>query len=146
MRTTSTKLNLNCSRLKSHLINTRNAQVMERLQRIYQTKLSGGHLNVFCVSNTDYWTHRDKRKNQALPYLHLSGILNLRRHCISIVAQSQLRAAKSYIEDELPALLRSIELWVQSGSGGIDAERRRAIRDGVGRINSQLQAVREQTL
>jgi hypothetical protein len=93
---------------------------------------------VFCVSNTDYWEHRFSRKEQASDYRHLSNIILVRQHCIALVAQSQFRAATEYIRDKVPALLGSIELWVQSGAGDVGVERRQAIRRGVDQIELQL--------
>jgi len=70
---------------------------------------------VFCVSNTDYWEYRGLPKDSALPLLELSGILELRRYCISLLVPSQLRIAVEYICHSIPATLGAIKLWAQSG-------------------------------
>ena len=98
-------------------------------------------MKVFCVSNTDYWEHREAPKEDALPALRLSRIIDVRRHCISIVAESQLRAATEYVKDVVPALLGSIELWVQSGSGSMSAERKQAIRNALDEVERGLHGV-----
>ncbi|KAF1809509.1 hypothetical protein P152DRAFT_441705 [Eremomyces bilateralis CBS 781.70] len=124
--------------LKSHLMTTRSRNVMRKLTEEYNGKFPNIELTTFCVSNTDYWNFRKKPREKAQPYMDLSGIPGIRKHCISIVAQSQLRAAKGYIEHEIPALLGSIELWVQSGAGGIDAGRKEAIRNLIDDVDKQL--------
>lgn len=77
----------------------------------------------------------------AHPSLKLSGILGVRKHCLSIVAESQLRAATEYLTDAIPAVLGSVELWVESGSGSVGAERKRVIREQLEEIESALDVV-----
>lgn len=115
--------------------------VTESLRRTYQDQTTSSALKVFCVSNTEYWEHRQKPKEEALPVLRLSGILDVRKNCISIVAESQLCAATEYMKNTIPALLGSIELWVQSGSGSASAERKRDIRNVLDRMQSELDGV-----
>lgn len=98
-------------------------------------------MKVFCVSNVEYWENRLKPKEKALPFLLLSGILEVRRDCISIVAESQFRAATEYMKSTIPALLGSIELWVQSGSGSVASERKEAIRNVLDGIKRELDGV-----
>jgi len=95
-------------------------------------------LKVFCVSNADYWEHRASPKDDALPFLQLSGILSVRKHCISMVASSHLRAAMKYLNDDIPVFLGDIELWVQSGAGSVDAERREEIRQTLSTVEASL--------
>ena len=85
-----------------------------------------------------YSKERDKPAQKALPFLNLSGILELRRHCIGIVADSHLRATTEYIRDEIPAFLGSVELWVQAGSGDVNAERKQQILNAVSAIQREL--------
>lgn len=128
--------------LKSHLINTRNQMVTESLRRTYQDQTTSRALKVFCVSNTEYWEFRQKPNEEALPVLRLSGILDVRKNCISITAESQLCAATEYMKNTIPALLGSIELWVQSGSGSASAERKRDIRNVLDRMRSELDGLK----
>jgi hypothetical protein len=51
-----------------------------------------------------------------------SGILALRKYCIGIVAESHLRAAINYVENQVPALLGSVQLWIDAGSGTASVE------------------------
>jgi hypothetical protein len=108
---------------------------------LYENQTSAGNLAVFCVSNFDYWEHRDEPKDQALPFLQLSGILQVRRKCLSLVVEGQLRAATEYVTNAIPALLGSIELWIQAGAGSVGAERKQAIRSALDRIELELEAV-----
>ncbi|OQV10816.1 hypothetical protein CLAIMM_14754 isoform 3 [Cladophialophora immunda] len=128
--------------LKTFLVNTRNQQVTASLQTIYQQRIPGGNLPVFCISNLDYWEHRKKPKAESMPFLQLSGILQVRKYCLSIVAESQLRAAVSYMTDAIPALLGSVELWVQSGAGSLSAERKQTIRNSIEEIEDALDTLK----
>lgn len=103
--------------------------------------MSDGRLRVFCISNKFYWDHRDLPKGDALPFLQLSGIIAVRRHCISIVADSQLRSATKYIRDSIPAILGDIALWVQSGSGTANAERNQVVRETLNALEARLRRV-----
>lgn len=76
-----------------------------------------------------------------MPFLRLSGILAVRKHCISLVAESQLRAAKSYITGSIPLVLQGIQLWVESGSGSMDAERRATIRSTLNELEVKMTRV-----
>jgi hypothetical protein len=130
--------------LQRHIITTRNRKVSSQLQRRYRNDLAlaGGNLRTFCVSNVIYWDKRTKRVDVARPFLELSGILDLRRYCIGIVAESHLRATVEYIRDEIPALLGSIELWVQAGSGNASAEVKQQILDAVSDVQRHMDEVR----
>ena len=88
-----------------------------------------------------YWKYRLRPLEIARPVLALSGIIEVRKHCVSIVAQSQFRASNHFMRVEIPALLRSIEMWVRSGAGDITTERRLAIRDVVHTIEAGFQNV-----
>lgn len=128
--------------LKRHIITTRNRKVSNDIQRRNRDNITGEGLKTFCVSNVLYWEQRNKPVRESKPFLELSGILDLRRHCIGIVAESHLRATVEYIRDEIPALLGSIELWVQAGAGNASAERRQQILDVVSTVQSLMDEVR----
>jgi len=133
---------LTSSRLKRYLVLTRNHIVRQQLREAYVERIPGDDLSVFCVSNRDYWSHRDLPRDQSEDVLKLSGIIEVRKHCIGIVAESQLRAATLYMQHQIPALLDSLQLWVQSGSGSLSAERKRAIRDALDDVERRLRRVR----
>ncbi|KAH8648902.1 hypothetical protein BGZ60DRAFT_422535 [Tricladium varicosporioides] len=124
--------------LKQYLINTRNAEVKQRLSDIYQNAIPGNDLEIFCVSNDVYWKHRDSPKDDAFPFLQLSGIFTVRKHCISMVAKSQLDIARKYVTDNIPVHLGEVELWVQSGAGSMDAERKERTRKALDIVEAQL--------
>lgn len=98
---------------------------------------------MFCVSNILYWDERHKPRDVALPSLQLSGILALRKHCLGIIADSQLSIAKRHIENDIPAILGEAALWVESGAGSAVAEQKLHIRDTLNLIESRLKRVRE---
>ena len=129
-------------RLEKFLIGNRNSSVIMTLKNLYQDKVPGNELTVFCVDNLMYKGHRNDPKDVALEFLHLSGIVAVRKHCISLVANSQLLNAREYIKDDIPALLGDIDLWIQSGAGTVDAERKAEIRETVNALEAQLKRVR----
>jgi hypothetical protein len=114
---------------------------MRTLNDLYRSRVPDGGLRVFCVSNMIYWDNRELSKDNALPILQLSGIIAVRRHCISIVADSQLRAATKYIRDSIPAILSEIALWVESGAGSLSAERKKAVRETLNVVEARLRTV-----
>ncbi|KAH7161710.1 hypothetical protein EDB81DRAFT_683686 [Dactylonectria macrodidyma] len=124
--------------LQAYLIKTRNSTIERKLRDQYRDKVPGGDLRVFCVSNKNYWENRTEPRDAALPHLHLSGILEVRKYCISIVANSQRRLAIRYMRDEIPALFAQIELWVQSGAGSADAERKEVVRRTLNELEGRL--------
>jgi flagellin-like hook-associated protein FlgL len=58
-----------------------------------------------------------------------------------MVADRQLRVATKYIQDDIPALLEDVELWVQSGAGSVDAEQKAAIRETLNNLEARLNRV-----
>jgi hypothetical protein len=77
-----------------------------------------------------------------LPYLNLSGILDMRQHFVSKVADSQVRLAQAYMQNHIPDVLRDLELWVEDGAGSLSTERRIAVQRTLGEVEEQLDAVR----
>ncbi|KAH6633922.1 hypothetical protein B0J18DRAFT_414751 [Chaetomium sp. MPI-SDFR-AT-0129] len=125
--------------LQRYLITTRNDKVEARLLAKYRGKIPGGNLHVFCASNTLYWEKRDSRPlGVTIRFLELSGIIPIRRHCMGLVSQNQLRIATKYLRDDIPNLLSKVELWVQKGAGTADAEKKRAVREALDQLEGQL--------
>lgn len=106
------------------VIGLRNTQVTDDLLEQYQDYRLTATSKIFCVSNKTYWEFRNRPIAIARPYLVTSGIIDLRRHCIEIVAQSRLVAITEFVRDRIPALLDSIELWVDAGSPSRTTEMR----------------------
>ncbi|KAK0742907.1 hypothetical protein B0T18DRAFT_489791 [Schizothecium vesticola] len=128
--------------LQSYLIATRNALITAQLTEQYGPQVLGGNISVFCASNTIYWDNRNKTPaERAMTFLRLSGILDIRRHCIALVSESQLRIAVQYMQDKLPNLISRIELWVQSGAGTADAEQKQAVRAALDQLEASLRQV-----
>ncbi|KAK3331432.1 hypothetical protein B0H66DRAFT_546532 [Apodospora peruviana] len=125
--------------LQNYLIVERNALVTTELTEKYRPQVPGGNISVFCASNTIYWDNRNKTPaERAMPFLRLSGILEIRRHCIALVSESQLRIAVHYMQDKLPNFISRIELWVQSGAGTTDAEQKQAVRAALNQLEASL--------
>ncbi|KAF5644498.1 hypothetical protein F52700_2498 [Fusarium sp. NRRL 52700] len=120
--------------LKQYLITNRNRIITDSLNTTYANRVT----RVFCVSNTIYWQNRTAKKSEAKRHLDLSGILQVRKHCISIVANSQRRIATQYMKDQIPALLADIELWVQSGARTASEERREALCQTLDSVERRL--------
>lgn len=131
----------NLDRLRRHIITVRNDKVSRSVQDKYRSHPIAANPKTFCVSNRIYWSQREKPVSSALPYLQLSGILDLRRHCIGIVAESHLRATTEYIKDEIPAFLGSVALWVEAGFGNASTERKQQILEAVSTIQRELEEV-----
>ncbi|KAK3994289.1 hypothetical protein QBC44DRAFT_322976 [Cladorrhinum sp. PSN332] len=126
-------------RLHHYLVTIRNGWVISKLKRKYQIATAPEfELQVHCVSNSHYWDHRHEAKSKSLPYLELSGIISLRRHCASLVSQAQHRLAKRYIQDEIPGFLGELELWIQAGSTSAEGEGKKLIREVVDKVASTL--------
>ncbi|PMD51050.1 uncharacterized protein K444DRAFT_543887 [Hyaloscypha bicolor E] len=125
-------------KLKEYLVQARNARVTAELHDLYRSRVPDGRLEVFCVSNTDYWEHRDQPKDSALPLISLSGIIELRRHCVSLLEDDQLRIAMKYIRDDIPAILCDIALWVRSSTESINTERMETVRETLDALEARL--------
>lgn len=121
----------------------RNDITKSKLRKNYQDKVPGRMLEVFCVSNTKYWEYRNEPITDALRQLQLSGILAVREHCMEMVSESQRRMAEHYMKHSIPALLRNVDLWVQSGLGTMTAERKQNIRDTLNSLEGRLKRVCE---
>jgi hypothetical protein len=128
--------------LQRFIVQLRNNKVTHELRQNYRNYPVAALLRIFCVSNTVYWDHREKAAEVALPFLDFSGIIELRRYCIGIVGQSRLQAIRTFIKDDIPALIGSMELWVEVGSGSASAESKQRILDAVAAIQLNFDQVR----
>lgn len=132
--------------LKRFIVQLRNNKVSNGLRQTYRDYPIAASLQIFCVSNQIYWNNREKPRDVALPYLAFSGIIELRRYCIGIVGQSRLQAIRTFIKDDIPALVGSIELWVEVGSGSASAETKQRILDAVAAMQQEIDQVRKSPL
>lgn len=122
-------------------IRTRNSHVIQELRKRPEAQARGDTLPVFCVGNKMYQEKRKLDKSVALKYLNLSGIIEARKHLVAVVGESQLRASKNFLEHNVPALLRDVELWVQSGAGSASAEEKQAVRHVLRKAERKLEKV-----
>jgi hypothetical protein len=88
------------------LIQARNKKVKENLQAVYAEHFSPKRMPVFCVDNVYY---QEQESHQAVD---LSGIPDLRRYCLSLPGRALFRSADTYLETRLPALINSLEIWL----------------------------------
>lgn len=58
-----------------------------------------------------------------------------------MVAKCQHRIATKFIQDEIPAVLSNITLWVQSGVTSASAEQKKAICSALNALEAQLKRV-----
>ena len=120
----------------------RNAKVTAKLIRTYADKIPGGQLRVFCASNTLYWKWRNVRSaDRALPFLRQSGILAIRRHCMGLASESQLRIALQYIRHDVPNVIDQVEVWARSGAVSTNEAQTRAVRAVLDAIDARLRRV-----
>jgi GTPase SAR1 family protein len=127
--------------LLCHLMRLRNGKVSDGLRKEHQSHPYATTMRTFCVSNEIYRNNWEKPMTAALPHINLSGIPELRRYCIGIVAESHLRATREFVQEEIPAFLDSVRLWVEAGSGRASSERRKQICDAVSAIQGELDEV-----
>ncbi|PTU21875.1 hypothetical protein P175DRAFT_0436233 [Aspergillus ochraceoroseus IBT 24754] len=124
-------------RLKKLLIETRNRDANQKLSKKYNRVVK-----VFCVSSQLYTKHRADGRQQASEYIDLSGILELRQYCQLVPAQAQFQATSAFLENSVPALLKSLDQWILAGSNRVTVERaqtlRRALDEARATITSRL--------
>lgn len=120
----------------------RNNSVTDKLAEMFRDKIPGGNLRVFCAGNKMYWQHRPvKPKEKAHLFLQLSGIPAVRRHCMAMVSESQLRVALKYMRDDIPDVVSNLDLWVRSGAESADAAQKQAIREAIDELEARLHGV-----
>ncbi|KAK7964343.1 hypothetical protein PG988_011317 [Apiospora saccharicola] len=124
--------------LNRYLMTCRNDITKAKLRKNYQAKVASRTLEVFCISNTEYRDNRNEPKSDALRHLQLSGVPAVRAHCMQMVSESQRRAAEHYMKHRVPALVRDVDLWVQSGLGTMTAERKQHVREVLNTLEGRL--------
>ncbi|PWY79246.1 hypothetical protein BO70DRAFT_57351 [Aspergillus heteromorphus CBS 117.55] len=125
--------------LKRTLILRRNEWVTKSLSRAWN-----GNVRVFCVSNKLYSDHRDDDVAQAHEYLKLSGIKGLRRYCQSVPAEAQLRVMETFLHNQVPALIGSLNQWSLAGSDAVTTIRADVLRGVLKKAEQALQMVASQ--
>jgi hypothetical protein len=90
------------------LIQARNKKVKENLQAVYAEHFSPKRMPVFCVDNVYY------QEQESPQTVDLSGIPDLRRYCLSLPGRALFRSADTYLETRLPALINSLEIWLDA--------------------------------
>lgn len=114
------------------LVKARNEFVKAGLKKAYAKKVNDKTLEVFCVSNKDYF--KDCREGRT-QFVEAGGIPELRKFCHSINAEAQLDESKNYLLAELPTLFASTQVWMETileeveDEDDIDAARKKLLRD-----------------
>jgi hypothetical protein len=130
---------MNKRRLSSYIINARNQTVTKQLEATYGVGSTQSGLKIFCVSNSIYWKHRESALSARISEcLQLSGIIDLRRHCLSIVSKAQLSAAMRYINCEVPAVVAHIRLWAESVSSNWTGANEKLVADAINSVKLTL--------
>ncbi|KAK2825704.1 hypothetical protein FQN49_007451, partial [Arthroderma sp. PD_2] len=108
---------VNYQRLKEANINhlrlfvkERNRQVRQRLTQSLRNKCAGTNINIFFTDSGHY------HEPTNLQEVEISGIPTLRQFCYRIRADALYVSANNYLTNSLPALVHSLELWVESGT------------------------------
>ncbi|KAI1870179.1 hypothetical protein JX265_006349 [Neoarthrinium moseri] len=95
------------------LMDARNKHVKEGLQKAYASKVPGGKLDVFCVSNVMYEKYSRKGNTELV---RASCIPEVRRLCYSITSDAQFAEGNHFLRSEVSNLLTSLDLWAKSAS------------------------------
>ena len=94
-------------------MSARNAEIEEKFRAKYGSDSGNAKPRVFCIGNKDYG---GKKVDPEARHIAIkgSGIIELRLHCHTIVTRAQFRASNHFLEVEIPELMQSLELWVES--------------------------------
>jgi hypothetical protein len=125
-----------------YIITVRNVKITKRLEETCRNHFSAERPRVFCVSNEIYWQWRSKPVQASLPYLQLSGIMDLRRHCNGIVSDNYRSSTTRFIKEDIQALMNSVEVWIEAGAANASIERKKRIMDAVAAAERELEKVR----
>lgn len=103
---------------------------------------------IFCVSNKDWETYRysEVEKSVVDRNLLLSGVVDLKRYCQTIPAEAQFKAVASFLQSRVPTLAASVSQWLLKGSVGLEAERAEKLRQVLGKVHDDFDAVRQELL
>ncbi|OAA60385.1 Dynamin, GTPase domain protein [Niveomyces insectorum RCEF 264] len=126
------QLRIECRSLEQELdtllVQDRNDRTKRDLDAQYRRELpEDGRLLTFCVSNKYYWDYANRPKEETRPVLHLSGIPELRKHCLSMAADGRFQQVKKYFRNEISALLGEVKMWAASGVESRDANQKQVI-------------------
>lgn len=116
-----------CRQRKALLIQARNDHVKEGLRRAYQERIPGGHLPVFCVSNSHYERYS---KLGLLEFVQSSEIPQLRNSCYTVSAAAQLAEAHHFLQAQIPRVLNEIDLWVAKQAQQKPVSQQIVVHDG----------------
>lgn len=95
----------------------RNESIQTDIRKAYEEELRGSSLDIYCVSNVDYAEFAESGNEEIAK---ASGIPQLHQHCYSVISGAMFFETENFLCAELPALLKSIELFVDALPTGND--------------------------
>jgi hypothetical protein len=115
--------------MREYMIHTRNDAVTRSLVTTFGHCAGPGNaLRVFCVSSSYYRTYRREPQKPDHPdWLALSGIIALRRHCLGLTADAQLRSLAVYVNEAVTGLIADVRQWARTGEDNVGVETRAAL-------------------
>ncbi|KAH7359239.1 hypothetical protein B0T11DRAFT_355895 [Plectosphaerella cucumerina] len=125
---------------REYMILTRNDEVTRSLQTTFGHRTAPGNVfRVFCVSSSYYREYRQRPQQPGDPdWLALSGIIDLRRHCLGLTADAQLRSLATYINSAVPRLIADVGQWARTGEDNVGAEARTELGEVKRRVREAL--------
>lgn len=95
------------------LVVMRSQKVTRAMRKKYKALTSDLHtLNVICVSNHDYGTHKEGYDDEDIPLsLPTTGIPNLRSFLPKYPAAIKRDVLRQYFKGTVPELINSMEMW-----------------------------------
>lgn len=88
-----------------------------------------------------YSEFREKPLEQAREGLIRSGIIALRRHCMGLNMEAQMRALTNYITADIPSLIYDVSNWVAASAGGSTLGQKRKVREALDLVERSIRLV-----
>jgi hypothetical protein len=98
----------------------------------------GKDIKIFCVGNELYGNPPHRLADK---YRNLSGVRELRSYCRSVPAEARMASALVFIQNQVPALLRSIQQWTLTGRDSVTSERARELKKVLEQLDGDLRQV-----
>lgn len=121
-------------------MNQQNDSVKKDLTGTIQTMQEhrGKDIKIFCVGNELYGNPPHRLADE---YRNLSGVRELRSYCRSVPAEARMTSALFFIQNQVPALLRSIHQWTLTGRDSVTSERAHELRRVLEQLEVDLRQV-----
>lgn len=100
--------------LETFMVTTRNDFTAEKLRELFSGMIPDNDLYIFPVSSVYYRTASSQRKNNDNAWLKLSGILELRMHCMSRTTVDISVMMLQHMAVNMPSFLRDLAAWTEA--------------------------------